>query len=122
MFEKLGGRKMVALVLTMVAGVGVALAKGDVPPHLAEMIILSFGLFSGANIAATLGGISLEKAKHKAAPTGVPVDHAVAAFQDLAQKVEANHTAQQASTTELTKSLQLTQNALSMIAEKILSR
>lgn len=123
MFEKLGGRKMVAATLTLAVGIGMALVKEDIPPNLLYLLISVYGLFAGANSINTLGSLSLDKKKLdttiKTDPAaGIPVQDAVEAFGVVNNKLEH----QAAAIQEVIKSTQLTQNALAMIAEKVLSK
>ncbi len=125
MFEKLGGRKMVAATLTVAVGIAMAIIKDDVPPNLLYLLISVFGLFAGANSLTTMGALSLEKkvvgvASEPAA--GVPVQDAVEAFGQLNAKVEAQAQQQMLALQEIIKSTQITQSALAMIAEKVLSK
>lgn len=131
MFEKLGGRKMVAATLTVAVGIGITLLKGDVPSNLLYLLITIFGVFAGTNTLNTAASISLDKKKLEttmepavlpSAPQGVPVQDAVLAFQEVVTRVEAGNAQQKELLNEIIKSTQLSQNALSMIAEKVLSR
>jgi ABC-type uncharacterized transport system YnjBCD ATPase subunit len=127
MFEKLGGRKMVAATLTVAVGIGMALAKDDIPPNLLYLLISVFGLFAGSNSINTMGSLSLEKKKldttiKEAPQAGIPVQDAVEAFAQLSSKVEAAANEQMGAIKEVVKSAQLTQSALAMIAEKVLSK
>jgi hypothetical protein len=118
MFEKLGGRKMVAATLTMAVGVTVAVWKGDIPPNLLQLLEIVFGVFAGANAINTIGGLTLNRVK---APE-IPVDHAVQAFSELTTNVKDQSAQTQQMLDSIIKSTQLTQNALSVIAEKVLSK
>jgi hypothetical protein len=136
MFERLGGRKMVAATLTVATGIGIALYKGDVPQNLLHLLEVVFGVFASTNVINTVGSLSLEKVKVKAETSepsleqavavmpqqGVPVEDAVIAFKELATKLDMSSAELKELLETIIKSTQLTQNALSMIAEKVLSK
>lgn len=49
MWEKLGGRKSVGLLVVLAIAVPVALAIGDVPTNLMEILLGAFGIFALGN-------------------------------------------------------------------------
>jgi hypothetical protein len=124
MFEKLGGRKMVGATVTMAVGIIAVLIKGDIPDNLLQLLEVVFGVFAGANSINTAAGLVL--ARKTAAEPQIQVDAALKAANDsfvhLNGNLEASTAQTQKALDEIIKSTQLTQNALSVIAERVLSK
>lgn len=128
MFEKLGGRKMIAATLTLAVGLGLCLLKDDIPHNMLYLLITIYGVFAGTNTINTIGGLTLGSkpqmettvAPAPSVEAGIPIRDAVEAFGQLSAKVDVAAQTQAAMLEQIVKSTQLTQNALSMIAEKVL--
>lgn len=76
MFEKLGGRKVVGLLVLIVIGVGYSFYKGDVPENLMILLLGAYGTYAGGNVLEHFS--SAVKAKRgrpsKIEPASVNVD------------------------------------------------
>lgn len=62
-FDMLGGRKAVGLIIILAIAVPVALALGDVPTNLMTILLGAFGTFSVANGAVHIARTGVEKLK-----------------------------------------------------------
>ena len=51
MFEKLGGRKSVGLLILLIIGVTYAALRNDIPDNLLMLLLGSFSVFAGGNVA-----------------------------------------------------------------------
>lgn len=124
MFDQLGGRKMVAAVLIVAIGVSIAFVKGDVPSNLLQLLEVVFGVFVTANTVNTASSHSLEKAKALTpiSPNGINPDVAIRAFDAMSAAVAEHGNKTHQMLDSVIKSTQVTQQALSMVAEKVLSK
>lgn len=92
MFEKLGGRKLVASILTVLIGLGAVAIKGDVPVNFLDLLIAVLITFVGGN---GVEHIALAyKARHGAVvPSAPPAEPAsdpevIKGISELADRVE----------------------------------
>ena len=66
MFDKLGGRKAVGLLLLVAIGVTYSALKSDIPDNLLYLLLGSFSVFSGGNVAEHFA--TMNKAKRGRPP------------------------------------------------------
>jgi hypothetical protein len=58
MFEAIGGRKFIAGLLTVAAGIAVhVMSKAGLTTELAAFLVAMYGAFSAANVAATISAL-----------------------------------------------------------------
>jgi hypothetical protein len=68
MFEAIGGRKFIAGLLTVAAGIAVhVMSKAGLTTELAAFLVAMYGAFSAANVAATIS--ALKNGTTASAPT-----------------------------------------------------
>lgn len=67
-FEALGGRKAVGLILLIAIGVPVAITLGDIPDNLLYLLLGAFGTFVSGNAINSIAYSRVDKAALNAAP------------------------------------------------------
>lgn len=72
MLATVGGRKALVAVLILVTGVAVALTKGDVPPHLLNLLEMLFAGFVTGNSVEYVARVIEGRQKLAAAPPATP--------------------------------------------------
>jgi hypothetical protein len=137
MFESLGGRKLVAALLTIIVGIVMAFRGGDVPPNLLHLLEVIFGGFSLANVVTTVGMSykavgavepvaatvaetpAQQPAPEVPMPQGIPVADAVQAFNAIGATIEAKSAETTQALDEIRKAVDLSQKVLSALADRI---
>lgn len=106
------GRKVIVGIVVLLTGLGITLAKGDIPPNLLQLLSVIFGGFIVGNVGEHVAGAI----SARAAPEEAIKDDAVTAqdLQYIAAKVEQLQGTADASASAIAN----VQQALTMIIQK----
>lgn len=88
-FEALGGRKAVGLLVVLAIAVPVAISLGDVPPNLMTILLGAFGTFSVANagVHVAQSRVAAVKKSDAGRPKKVDLSELKSPIEDLSKQV-----------------------------------
>jgi hypothetical protein len=106
MVDKIGGRKVLVVLVTLALGLAITLWKGDIPSGLLSLIQVLFGAFIAGNGVEHIAGVmaaSRSSALPEAADGEVSNEEVLARVASVEARIEAVHTDVQASQTAVNK-------------------
>jgi hypothetical protein len=83
LIDSIGGRKVLAVIIMLVLGVGAVLLKDDVPPNFLNLLQFLFGAFVVGNAVEHASNASIEKAAAKGGGPSVDLAALQGALQEL---------------------------------------